>query len=946
MQENKWMKRLLAVSCLSHVTILMADDSAVPARAGDDNVLATVVVTGSNVRGAAIDAVAPLQVLDREQLTESNAVQFSEMLQDVPSNTGSQLYNESGILSGTAQFELRGLGFSSTLVLVNGKRAGVSPLSDKSGSDFLDINQFPLAMVERIEVLKDGASAIYGSEAVAGVVNIITRRGFQGVEVSSDYQSSSNQAYSVNLASGLRFERGNFNLYASYVDQTANKRSDFDWLIERVGGNGVLGRSQLITANGYPGTYSLGTLNAAGVPSGVASATSVPDPNCESAGGVFRINDNGTVNRTICNADFTDQVSVIPAQRRLQAFAEFGYDLSDNASYFNETSASSNLNTIATSAGSFSNGSVASNVKGYIYVPASHPFNFFVADPANPRNIVYIDPSRWNPAVNQAVPIVGNFRPQGVNVSGDKRQKNDYLRTLNGVNLHLGGDWQASLSHMYAYARFEENDPLGVNAQALSGLLLSGRYNPFATSIVAPNLVSPKDGVSVAANSDATLSQFFYTKTSIQRTDQQVVDASVSGPLLHLPTGEVGLAVGGQYRDLRLKIMPDSLFASGGGTVPATTSPVAGSLDVAAAYAEAVVPIYDRAEVQVAVRHEKYSGATGSSTDPKIAGRIDLIDGLRLRGSWGTSFQAPTLTQQATSQALVIVNDSVVLGATGLTCSSSSVGSNAFVTTSGGNLQPQSSENFSLGLDWKMGQRLSMSADYWHYRYSDLIAAAQNAQTIVSGECVNGQFVPDPRVLRGASGQLNRVDSEYVNLGKVIADGVDLSTSFALPAGDAGEFTFRADSTYINTFDVYGANGTVSDKVGSRNFTNNFAPMPRWRASATTAWHRGSQNAAVSMHFIDSYRNDQSNNAPIESFATYDAMYQLSFDGLLGKESATTITVGVDNILDTDPPSLIRYTAAGVPVTGISAVDRPGYDPLGGADIRGRIFYARLLQQF
>ena len=148
------------------------------------------------------------------------------------------------------------------------------------------------------------------------------------------------------------------------------------------------------------------------------------------------------------------------------------------------------------------------------------------------------------------------------------------------------------------------------------------------------------------------------------------------------------------------------------------------------------------------------SGAVGSSTDPKVAARVQLIDGLTLRSSWGTSFQAPTLTQQARSQALVIVNDPVSLGASGPTCTSSTVGSNVFVTTTGENLTPQSSENFNVGFDWRLTQQLSMSADYWHYRYADLIAAAQNPQAIVNGECSSGQFVADPRVLRGASGQL------------------------------------------------------------------------------------------------------------------------------------------------------------------------------------------------
>ena len=147
--------------------------------------VAEVVVTGSHIR----DGEAPVvnvQTLDRAQLEETGASQIADIIRSIPSNTGTTLYNETGQLTGTAQISLRGLGFSSTLTLLNGRRAGVTPLSDKSGADFVDINQFPLAMVQRIDVLKDGASAIYGSEAVAGVVNLVTRKGFEGFEVSAN----------------------------------------------------------------------------------------------------------------------------------------------------------------------------------------------------------------------------------------------------------------------------------------------------------------------------------------------------------------------------------------------------------------------------------------------------------------------------------------------------------------------------------------------------------------------------------------------------------------------------------------------------------------------------------------------------------------------------------------------------------------------------------------
>lgn len=902
-----------------------------------------IVVTGTNTRRPAVDALVPVQVVDRQEIIRVGAAQFSDLLRTIPSNTGTALYNEGGRLGGTAQFDLRGLGFSSTLVLLNGRRAGVAPLSDRTGADFLDINQFPLAMVRRIDVLKDGSSAIYGSEAVAGVVNIITRRGFEGFELSAEYQNATNEVYALNLAAGAGNDRATFNVYATYYHQSGNVRSDFDWLIKRIGGNGTPGRSQLLSVNGYPGTYSLATFNAARQPVAVFGAPTSPDPNCEAAGGVFAIADSGVVNRSTCRFDFTDQIAVIPAARRLQGFVEFTYDLTDRLSFYNETNAAKNLNLSDEQPSSFANGSVAGS--GNIFVPASHPFNFFVADPSRPNGIRYVDPSQFNPAVNVAVPLVANLRPEGTVFEGRVRQQNTYVRALNGLRLQAPHDWVATASHQYAYARFDEQRPVSFNADAINRLVLEGRYNPFATSVVSPGLVSPKDGSSVAANNQAVIDQLFYTSKVLRQTDQHVVDVNATGPLLRLPSGDIALAVGGQYRELKLRAVPDSLAAAGRADRPVTEAPVFGKQEVKSAFAELVIPYGDRAQLQLAVRHDDYAGAVGASTDPKIAGRVKLLDGLAVRGSWGTSFQAPTLTQTSTSAAREIINDPVVVTAQGLACSSASVGRGTLVTTNGEDLKPQKSENLTAGIDVTPTRGLRFTVDYWRYDYENLIAAGQNGQAIVSGQCVNGQFRPDPRVQRDGTGQLFGVTTSYVNVGKVVTDGLDISATYTIPTKKLGSFFLRADATYVRNFDVTGGNGIKSDRVGSRNFTTNFAPIPEWRASGAATWEMGDHRFSVGVQYTDGYKNDQSNNAPIDSFTTVDLQYALRLNALLG--SATTLAIGANNVFDSKPPALVRYDASGKLISGtVSDIDRPGYDALAGADIRGRLLYLRLTQAF
>jgi outer membrane receptor for ferrienterochelin and colicin len=287
-----------------------------------------------------------------------------------------------------------------------------------------------------------------------------------------------------------------------------------------------------------------------------------------------------------------------------------------------------------------------------------------------------------------------------------------------------------------------------------------------------------------------------------------------------------------------------------------------------------------------------------------------------------------------------------VLGPNGLTCGTASTGNNVNVITSGGGLTPQTSRSYDFGVDFRPLDNLNVGANYWHYDYSELIAAGQNGQAIVNGECVNGVFVNDPRALRGSGGQLFAINTSYVNVGEVVTDGIDLTATYHLATEGRGDFQFRGDATYVNKFDVTNANGVVQHNVGSRNFNNNFAPMPPWRATARGVWSRNIHEVSLAIRFTDSYRNDQSNNAPIDSFTTADLQYGLHLDSLFSA-GGTDLFLGVNNVFDAEPPALLRYNAAGQRISGtVSDVDRPGYDPLSVANIQGRIFYFRFSQKF
>ncbi len=172
------------VSALAAAVATALGTTSAPTLAQEDESIEEVIVTGSHIRRTEFEGRAPIQIVDAGDIELTGAAQPVEILKELTVNSGSQFYNETNDRAGVSQFNIRNLGLGSTLTLLNGKRAGIAPVADASGTDFVDINQFPLAMIERIEVLTDGASATYGSQAVAGVANIITRKGFEGFEVS------------------------------------------------------------------------------------------------------------------------------------------------------------------------------------------------------------------------------------------------------------------------------------------------------------------------------------------------------------------------------------------------------------------------------------------------------------------------------------------------------------------------------------------------------------------------------------------------------------------------------------------------------------------------------------------------------------------------------------------------------------------------------------------
>lgn len=878
-----------------------------------------IVVTGSNIPRAGFETSSPVQVIDRAVMLGDGAKTLSDIATKLPVNVGSEFQNESGGLVGTSQFNLRGLGLGSTLTLINGRRAGQSAVADGGGNQFFDINQLPLSMIERVEFLTDGASAVYGSQAVAGVANIITRSNFEGFEITLGGQTSPQPGVSkkeIGFAFGSSEDSNTkVNIYGGFSHSNRADRTDFDFINQRVLGDGDPTQSLTLSAIGSPGSFRRALTDpVTGALSGTGSYT--PDPDCSAAGGVLL--------GAFCRYDFADQVSVVPEETRIQLFSEFSTNFTEATRLYGEASYSSNR--IKRTQGPFLFKYGLMSGGNTMFIPASHPFNFFVDD--GNGGIAYVDPQNWDNAVHQAVDLEFRGRPFGAefnagNGPGDREADLDYLRFMTGMEVELADYWVMNGSYMYAQAKREETRPYNYIASTINQSLLDGTWNPFGTRLSHPTLISPKDGVSVAANSPETEQSLHTTNINTSDAVQQVLELKISGELGELPGGFVGFAAGLQHRKETFHYRPDPLDAAGLGD--ALDAPINGELQTDAAFVEAIIPVIDSLEIQAALRYEDYGEQAGDTVDPKVSLRWNAADHFSLRGSWGTSFQAPSVRQTSISRQSQIIDDPVSVNPQSgqLECVTRGVTSITTVINKGDDeLKPQESKSFSLGLVANFDD-LDASVDIWSFDYKNLITADEGAQAIVGNDCKDG-IANDPRVQRRPDGTIASITSEFINTGSVKTNGIDISLSYDLPDSQwYDSLRLTSNATYINTFEVVTDNDSSAfEGAGSRNFNNQFRSMPKLRGNVGISWSKGIHGVNAQLRYIDSYTNDQAEpNVDIASWVGVNAQYSASL-----LDEKLSIQFGVKNLFARIPPSLGENV-------------RPGYDNV-IHDVLGRTIYA------
>jgi len=871
----------------------VAQDANAPEEEADDDV---IVVTGSFLRTKAqADLASPLQTVTAADIDAIGAQNIADLTQTLTINTGAQNNPDAftqNQTTGTSNINLRGLGVGSTLVLLNGRRQVLTATQTNDGVSFVDTASLvPLIAVDRAEILKDGASATYGSDAVAGVVNFITRENFEGFQVSGDYLNHQGQGdyreYQLQALAGKDFGRVSGLLAFSYLD-----RSELSTLERR------FSRPQDDTsALGNPGAFF-------GVP-GLPAGTPVLDPGCVAGGGTPLPASPAAAPLLasgvgFCGFDFGNFFSLVPNERRLNIFGQAKAELTDTV-------------TLRIEGGYANNDAVRGNSPSFPFlqlgsavVPGSNLAPFGIQ--RNPFNIFPTQPT---------VAFFGRASGNGGTRSPNTTESDTwrFSATLNG-EFFRNGRWEVSYTRAHNNYTIQTEDVVTDRFQcALSGFQslpaipgLTGGTNCSTANpdLTANGAVRPAVGTffnpfstfltnGIGPNNAALLDYITEFQTRDLSSDLSVVEGFVSFDLFKLPAGPVALAVGGQYRDNDLDANFDELSVRDGFGFLVGEQPYGGSQDVYAGFAEVAIPVTKWLDIQAAVRHERYGDDEGgSTTDPKVAVLIRPTSRLSLRGSYSTSFRAPSIYQQVgQGTTLQQVIDP-------LTAAPAFV---AVRTIGNPDVVPENSRAFNGGGSFEPIDGLKFDVDYYNFSFDNFIVP-ENPQALLSAAPTSSAILRSPAA-PGSVGTVLQINTTFLNTSSVDTSGIDFGVSYRIRAGALGTFTPSFQGTYILSYDLQlTAGGPVINGAGNRNFTNFGESTPELRFNAGLTWNKGAHSANLFVRRIGSYFDDQplGPDARIDSDTRVDVQYNLAINQLFDRAKPITFTLGGRNITGTRAP--------------------------------------------
>jgi iron complex outermembrane receptor protein len=777
-----------------------------------------IEVTGSHVKRLDTETVAPVEVITREQIQRSGAPTVAEFLRNIPANTGGS-FSESftnSFASGASGISLRGLGQKATLVLLNGRRVTGFGFAQNLQDTFVDLNSIPTAAIERIEVLKDGASAIYGSDAIAGVVNIILRKDYRGVEATAQtgYYEGKHD-YRVGITAGTGdLSRDGYNVFGTvdYYKRDLVLLSDTKFGASRDYRYLPGGRNNTSLTAG--GTWR--QLNAAGTAltnnfraiseCAQLGGTVLTGPQAVEQGLLAATSAQALATNTFCSKDINNQLTALPKAERVGFLGRATKEFSANATGYAEL-ALSRVENFQTFTAPFFN-TTALRQTGAGLSPFAYTANFAPGAGGNPFSTL--------------ARITGNMQDFGTR---DQKTVSDTVRVLAGLT-YAWRNWD--LDSAIGWSR-NEVDQSNLNRISLSGTSGVLGIPPTLQPPVPTVTNTPLNLDRPSLTSDATRDAMRINVKREAKSELSFADTKASTEFGRLPGGAIGLAVGAEVRREKLNDRPDPAAQNGeilGQGITATD----GSRNSYAGFAEVSLPITRIIEANVAGRYDHYSDY-GSSSVPKFGLKIRPTNSLLLRANWGRGFRAPTLPEISPSVAtfFVSVNDPVT-GLNGTQISGVFAGNPS--------LKAEKSESGTAGFVFEPTTNMSFGANYFNIDWKDLVSSDSFQELVNQGDPT--RVIRDP-----VTNQIVTVFNNYRNIGHTKVDGVDVEGRVRFPTS-FGRWTTRLNFTYIDTWkqddvEYAGTNGQGTSTI------------PRLRGYLALDWDYRAFSSTVQMNYTRHY---------------------------------------------------------------------------------------------
>ncbi|NVJ97968.1 MAG: TonB-dependent receptor [Alphaproteobacteria bacterium] len=875
-----------------------------------------IITTGTLIKGIDLEGAVQAIQLNRDDILESGAGSIADLMRDLTvtgGGAGTFSTSTGGALSGdtppgASGVSLRGLGTSATLTLINGRRASIASFANGQES-FIDVSSIPFAAIERIEILPNGASATYGADAVAGVINYVLRDDFEGVEISGSYgnstKGSDDSKVNVNAVWGANFGRHNVMVIADYFNRAA--LHDRDRAISK---DSVRPSQQGF----YPSFNDLFFMYYDQTEGPAAGGCAEED---------FGFGNFGD----FCEVDTNDFTSVHDQLESYGTTFTHKFEASDQLTFFNEFMFQRTETSGTSSPANFSRAPVDPENP---YWPEA-----LQADMVEEASFSPDWPSGAGFDWFNGYPIFawGKFpEPRAISATSET------FRLVSGFEYEFENGWNMESAFTYGQNKSRHEGKSGlVISEAFYNANLGNLCSDGSTvNRWSVDLQRPSASYVGETCEDQGKTTLWYNPFGGQADQAEGVDDAIrtgavrrgkshmwsfdtvfSGPLFELGGYEVQSAFGFEYRNEKLRDTPSGVaLATADNPNPilgfSSTSAFA-KRDQWALFGEFFVPITDNFELQLAGRYED-SSDYGSDFNPKVAFRYQPVESLIFRGNWSTSFRAPSLAQSGAGTLLSSYRVDCVMTPDACGGDAAADGEGLLSEDVGNpNLKPEQAETWGLGMLFRPNRDIELNVDYWNIRHEDLVgideddfirrALAGEFPVLGAGELANGVAG-----LEVTDGFVTDAHFELSNLGYQKTSGIDVSYTQYMDIGE-GTLSFLFDLTYLIEFDRKSSvNAPEIDEVGEYRF-------PQILADARLRYRQGPWRFAVSANFTDSYKDDPTPRvleaAGLADGAEVTVPSWTVFNAGVGYDlnDNTSLQFNVDNVFDKAPPRVLGTSA-------------------------------------